>query len=85
MFKFNPPQKEGLDDVTGEALVQREDDKEETVKKRLEVYSAQTRPLVDYYSGWAAQDATSAPQYRSISGTGSVDEITARVFASLQA
>lgn len=83
--KFNPPQKEGLDDVTGEALVQREDDKEETVKKRLEVYSAQTRPLVDYYSGWAAQDAASAPQYRSISGTGSVDEITARVFASLQA
>lgn len=83
--KFNPPQKEGLDDVTGEALVQREDDKEETVKKRLEVYSAQTRPLVDYYSGWAAQDAASAPQYRSISGTGSVDEITARVFESLQA
>ena len=83
--KFNPPQKEGLDDVTGEALVQREDDKEETVKKRLEVYSAQTRPLVDYYSGWAAQDVASAPQYRSISGTGSVDEITARVFASLQA
>ncbi len=83
--KFNPPQKEGLDDVTGEALVQREDDKEETVKKRLEVYSAQTRPLVDYYSSWAAQDAASAPQYRSISGTGSVEEITARVFASLEA
>lgn len=83
--KFNPPKQAGIDDVTGEPLVQRDDDKEETVKKRLEVYSAQTRPLVDYYSGWATQDATSAPKYRSISGTGSVDEITARVFESLQA
>ena len=83
--KFNPPKQAGIDDLTGEPLVQRDDDKEETVKKRLEVYSAQTRPLVDYYSGWATQDATSAPKYRSISGTGSVDEITARVFESLQA
>lgn len=83
--KFNPPKQAGIDDVTGEPLVQRDDDKEETVKKRLEVYSAQTRPLVDYYSGWATQDATTAPKYRSISGTGSVDEITARVFESLQA
>jgi len=81
--KFNPPKVEGLDDVTGEALVQRVDDQEETVKKRLQVYSDQTRPLVDYYSNWAKADAASAPQYRAISGTGSVEEITMRVFAAL--
>jgi len=83
--KFNPPKVEGLDDVTGEALVQRADDQEETVKKRLQVYSDQTRPLVDYYSNWAKNDAASAPQYRAISGTGSVEDITARAFAALAA
>jgi adenylate kinase len=81
--KFNPPKVEGVDDVTGEPLVQRDDDKEETVRKRLDVYSSQTRPLVDYYSQWAVQDAVNAPKYRKISGTGSVDEITARAFAAL--
>ena len=81
--KFNPPQVAGVDDVTGEALIQREDDKEETVKKRLDVYSAQTRPLVAYYSGWAKTDPTHAPQYRAISGTGSVEEIKARAFEAL--
>lgn len=81
--KFNPPKAEGLDDVTGEPLVQREDDKEETVKKRLDVYSAQTRPLVDYYSQWANAQPATAPQYRSISGMGSVEDITARAFAAL--
>ncbi|CAN1558779.1 adenylate kinase [Limnohabitans sp. B9-3] len=81
--KFNPPKVEGVDDVTGEALVQRADDQEETVKKRLQVYSDQTRPLVDYYSNWAKADATAAPQYRAISGTGSVEEITTRAFAAL--
>jgi adenylate kinase len=81
--KFNPPKVEGKDDITGEPLIQREDDKEETVKKRLDVYSAQTRPLVAYYSGWAKDDAASAPKYRAISGTGTVDEITARAFAAL--
>ncbi|KRB96227.1 adenylate kinase [Hydrogenophaga sp. Root209] len=81
--KFNPPKVEGKDDVTGEPLIQREDDKEETVKKRLEVYSAQTRPLVDYYSSWARNDATAAPQYRAISGMGSVEDITARAFEAL--
>ena len=81
--KFNPPKVEGHDDVTGEPLVQREDDKEETVKKRLDVYSSQTRPLVDYYSGWAQQDPDAAPKYRAISGTGSVEEITARAFGAL--
>ena len=59
--KFNPPKVAGIDDVSGEPLIQREDDKEQTVKKRLDVYSAQTRPLVDYYSSWAAKDAASAP------------------------
>ena len=81
--KFNPPKVEGQDDVTGEPLIQREDDKEETVKKRLEVYSAQTRPLVDYYSQWAQNDAAAAPKYRAISGMGSVDDITARAFEAL--
>src|SRR5574344_1332887 len=83
--KFNPPKVEGIDDVTGEPLVQREDDKEETVKKRLQVYSDQTRPLVDYYSNWAKAEPQAAPQYRAISGTGSVEEITARAFAALGA
>ena len=81
--KFNPPKVEGKDDVTGEPLVQRDDDKEETVKKRLDVYSSQTRPLVDYYSGWAKQDPAAAPKYRAISGTGSVEDITARAFQAL--
>ena len=81
--KFNPPKVEGKDDVTGEPLIQRDDDKEETVKKRLEVYSAQTRPLVDYYSNWAKADPAAAPKYRAISGTGSVDEITGRAFQAL--
>ncbi len=61
--KFNPPKVEGKDDVTGEDLIQREDDKEDTVKKRLEVYSAQTRPLVEYYSTWAKNDPANAPRY----------------------
>jgi adenylate kinase len=81
--KFNPPKVAGVDDVTGEPLVQRADDQEETVKKRLQVYSDQTRPLVDYYSNWAKNDAASAPKYRAISGTGSVEDITSRAFAAL--
>jgi adenylate kinase len=83
--KFNPPKAEGRDDVTGEPLIQRDDDKEETVKKRLEVYSAQTRPLVDYYANWAKAEPSSAPRYRAISGTGSVEEITARALQALAA
>ncbi|TSE37360.1 adenylate kinase [Tepidimonas fonticaldi] len=81
--KFNPPKVDGVDDVTGEPLIQRDDDKEETVRKRLDVYAAQTRPLVDYYSGWAKQDPATAPKYRVISGLGTVEEITQRVFAAL--
>ncbi|MES2363112.1 MAG: adenylate kinase [Pseudomonadota bacterium] len=81
--KYNPPKVEGKDDVTGEPLIQREDDKEDTVRKRLEVYSAQTRPLVDYYSRWAKAEPALAPAYRAISGMGTVDEITARAFSAL--
>ncbi len=83
--KFNPPKVEGLDDVTGEPLIQRDDDKEETVRKRLQVYQSQTRPLVDYYAGWAASGEPGAPRYARITGTGSVDEITARLMAALGA
>ena len=82
-IKFNPPKVEGKDDVTGEPLVQRDDDKEETVKKRLDVYSQQTRPLVDYYRNWAAQDPAAAPKYSAISGIGTVEEITARALQAL--
>ncbi len=82
--KFNPPKVAGQDDVTGEPLVQREDDKEETVKKRLDVYSAQTRPLVDYYSQWAKAEPTAAPKYRAISGMGDVSAITTNAMAALQ-
>ena len=81
--KFNPPKVEGLDDVTGEPLIQRDDDKEETVKKRLDVYQKQTRPLVSYYADWAAAGDAVAPKYRKISGTGSVDDITARALQAL--
>ena len=81
--KFNAPKVDGLDDVTGEPLVQRDDDKEDTVRKRLDVYSAQTRPLVDYYSNWANIEPDLAPKYRAISGMGSVEDITARALSAL--
>ncbi len=81
--RFNPPQQEGLDDATGEALIQRDDDREETVRKRLQVYQSQTRPLVSYYSSWAATGDSIAPRYRQISGTGSVEDITQRALAAL--
>ncbi len=81
--KFNPPKVAGRDDISGEALIQRDDDKEETVKKRLEVYSAQTRPLVKYYSDWAKADPVAAPKYCAISGTGDVSEITSRALTAL--
>jgi adenylate kinase len=81
--KFNPPKVEGRDDVTGEPLIQRDDDQEATVTKRLEVYHAQTKPLVAYYSTWAASGDARAPAYRRISGQGSVDDIRSRAFAAL--
>ena len=80
---FNPPKVAGIDDVTGEPLIQRADDEEATVKKRLAVYAAQTRPLVEYYERWAASGDPAAPAYRKISGTGDVEEITARALAAL--
>lgn len=83
-IRFNPPKQEGLDDVTGEPLVQREDDKEETVRKRLEVYESQTRPLVDFYQSWANQDPENAPQYIQVSGVGAVDEITQTILSALK-
>ena len=81
--RFNPPKVEGKDDITGEPLIQRDDDKEETVRKRLEVYAAQTRPLVEYYANWARVDPQNAPKYRKIDGMGSVDQITERALAAL--
>lgn len=81
---FNPPKVEGKDDVTGEDLILREDDKEETVRKRLDVYQQQTRPLVDYYGAWALKGSQDAPQYRKISGLGSVDEIRQRILDALK-
>ena len=87
-IKYNPPKVAGKDDVTGDDLIQRDDDKEETVRKRLQVYDDQTRPLVEYYSTWANQsrvaDTVKAPAYRKISGTGSVEDITASIFAELK-
>ena len=81
--KFNTPTTEGIDDVTGEPLIQREDDRVETVQRRLSVYDAQTRPLVHYYASWAKSDPGQAPRYKTISGTGTVEEIRSRVFAAL--
>ncbi|CBW74048.1 Adenylate kinase (EC 2.7.4.3) / Nucleoside-diphosphate kinase (EC 2.7.4.6) [Mycetohabitans rhizoxinica HKI 454] len=86
-IKFNPPKVDMVDDVTGEPLVQRDDDKEETVRKRLDVYVAQTCPLIDYYMQWAQrgdENGLKAPQYRKISGLGTVEEIRQRVFDALQ-
>jgi adenylate kinase len=80
---FNPPKTPDRDDVTGEPLVQRDDDKAATVRKRLEVYRNQTRPLVDYYAAWAATGDARAPQYRRVSGMGTVEEIRGRCLAAL--
>lgn len=79
----NPPKVAGKDDVTGEALVQRDDDKEETVKKRLEVYHSQTKPLVDYYMSWAQRGEANAPKYTQVSGLGNINDITAQVMKAL--
>jgi len=83
-IQFNPPRVPGKDDVTGEPLVQREDDREETVRRRLEVYRRQTQPLVEYYGRWTASGDAAAPKYRRISGLGTVAEIRERVLASLR-
>ena len=82
-LKFNPPKVEGRDDVTGEDLIQRDDDKEETVKKRLQVYHSQTVPLIEYYQQWSATGDPLAPKCRKISGVGSIDQIKQAAFAAL--
>jgi adenylate kinase len=81
--KFNPPKIEGKDDLTGQPLVQRDDDKEDTVRRRLGVYRDQTRALVDYYANLANGGAPDAPKYRRISGVGGVEEIKRRVLNAL--
>ncbi|CAK0771218.1 adenylate kinase [Gammaproteobacteria bacterium] len=80
---FNPPKILGKDDITGEDLIQRDDDHEETVRKRLEVYHAQTEPLVAYYSNWAASNDARAPRYVKVQGIGSVEQIRDSIFAAL--
>ena len=80
---FNPPKEEGKDGVTGEPLVQRDDDKEATVRKRLEVYHDQTEPLIDYYKNWQSAGQAGAPQYVRIEGVGKVEEIRDLIFSAL--
>ena len=80
---YNPPKQKGIDDITGEALIQREDDQEATVKKRLDVYHEQTEPLIDYYSDWAAQNESKSPKYIKINGIGKVEEIKESIFSEL--
>jgi len=81
--KFNPPKKPGVDDVTGEPLVQRADDKEETVRNRLGVYHRQTEPLVHYYEDWAKTGDPQAPHYHRVDGLGAVDEVSDRILKAL--
>lgn len=81
---FNPPKQQGIDDETGEPLIQREDDREETVRKRLEVYHTQTAPLIDYYRSWASDNTSDAPKYRKVSGTGKLEEIRDRILEALK-
>ena len=81
--KFNPPKVSGKDDITGEDLVQREDDKEETVKKRLEIYHHQTKPLIDYYLSWSQRKEDHAPKYKKVSGLGNIEQIKAEVLKDL--
>jgi adenylate kinase len=81
---FNPPKVEGKDDVTGEPLIQRDDDQEETVRKRLDVYHAQTEPLIEYYQKWKSSGEAAAPTYIRIAGVGKVEQIRDRIFAALE-
>ncbi len=81
--EFNPPREAGKDDVTGEALVQRKDDVEKTVKARLAVYHEQTEPLIDYYTAWTDSGDEKAPGYLRVSGIGDVDEIRATIIAGI--
>lgn len=80
---YNPPKQEGIDDETGEPLIQRDDDQEATVRKRLTVYAEQTAPLVEYYSSWANSDQAEKPQYTTVDGMQSVDSVRDAIFAAL--
>ena len=80
---FNPPKEEGKDDVTGEALIQRDDDQEETVRNRIDVYHAQTEPLIDYYKSWESSGESAAPKYIRIEGVGKVEEIRDQIYSAL--
>ncbi|MEN9901874.1 MAG: adenylate kinase [Pseudomonadota bacterium] len=80
---YNPPKVAGKDDVTGEELIQREDDKEETVRHRLDIYHSQTKPLVTFYTNWKTAGDANAPKVEKVAGVGSVDEITSRVLGAL--
>jgi len=82
---YNPPKQEGVDDVSGEALIQRDDDKEDTVKQRLAVYHEQTKPLIDYYLSWSQTNDEKAPRYIKIEGVGDLDEIRQKVLSALEA
>lgn len=82
-IEFNPPRENGKDDVTGESLVQRDDDKEATVRKRLEVYHEQTKPLIKYYKQWSTDDAENAPIYLCVDGTGEVETVKMSIFTGL--
>lgn len=82
-MEFNPPKEEGKDDVTGEPLVQRDDDKEATVRKRLEVYHEQTAPLIEYYTQWGGTNDSDAPAYVRVDGIGDVEEVKKRILAAM--
>lgn len=82
-IEFNPPKVDGKDDVTGEPLIQRDDDREETVRKRLQVYHDQTKPLIQYYSDWSASGKSGAPHYIKIAGIGDVEAIRHSILTSL--
>jgi adenylate kinase len=83
-IKFNPPKATGRDDVTGEPLIQRADDREETVKRRLDIYHAQTEPLITYYTRWEASGDARAPRYRKVNGLGTVEAIRDACMAALR-
>jgi len=80
---FNPPKEEGKDDVTGEPLIQRDDDQEETVRKRLDVYHTQTEPLIDYYKNWEKSGESAVAKYIRIEGVGKLEEIRDQIYAAL--
>lgn len=82
-IKFNPPKVEGKDDETGEDLIQRDDDQEDTVKKRLDVYHEQTEPLIEYYSKWASSGEANSPKYVKVNGIGKVEEIREQIFSGI--